>query len=160
MIYKLLWNYLKRCSKLFECWQFSLKNVISFELFLAKRVFVYFSHKVLAIENNPLNLSKYCCKKYLSIKDESSPYACKKLHVHNIFHFHVLNCQWDKDPLCLKWLIILRYCGVFTVRGGPTFMDLVGHIYPRIYIPTNKLLFLIVSIWYYPKCIIYQLHTK
>jgi hypothetical protein len=28
------------------------------------------------------------------------------------------------------------------VRGGPTFVDFMGHPYPRIYIPMNKLSFI------------------
>jgi hypothetical protein len=60
------------------------------------------------------------------------------------------------------------YCRIIIVRGGPMFMDFMGHPYPRIYMPTNMILFLIISTspWpcfyfllylyrYYPTCSIY-----
>jgi hypothetical protein len=35
-----------------------------------------------------------------------------------------------------------KYCGIIIVREGQMFMDLVGHPYTRIYIPTNMILFI------------------
>lgn len=43
-----------------------------------------------------------------------------------LYHFHYANI-----------MMVIAHCGIFIVRGGPMFLDFVGHPNPRIYILTN-----------------------
>jgi hypothetical protein len=47
--------------------------------------------------------------------------------------------------LCESHAVKNAYCGIIFVRGGPMFMDFVGNPYPRIYIPMNMFLFLLIQ---------------